>query len=427
MSVKKNDEFVKGYEALADKLSFITVNEQTINLLKNSEEFKTNFEKMLVSLMDLETKLKIEDKKSIALVNAYHSITNTSDLTQKPIEFEDADDIEDNIHFLDVYMINTFGEEFLKQNHIHQDNMETETYETKIVDGEEVHNFGNRNQTNQEQTFNAEEFLKHNNVTPEAMADEILYSQARYLLQRDISQNKVFQYDSKPKIVIFMKMLNLFLFAVFGLSCFIFAVMEFVMSSKGMTFISSTQGGDNGPFIPMIMEDLMVIFGLTFLILCVIAKIYNEIKYFKNDNYRYNVKLSHLFFSSLIFILFIVFFTNFIKAYAFAGDYKNAAFIWDQSKRAWIIDTTNNPDSLKNSLEAYNLLPVLFAFIITAITSFCSMFIVSIILMVIRPKIDRLKMQQLLNQYVHDIKSGNIKTEDISPKSPFSSLGSMMF
>lgn len=55
------------------------------------------------------------------------------------------------------------------------------------------------------------------------------------------------------------------------------------------------------------------------------------------------------------------------------------------------------------------------------------MFIVSIILMVIRPKIDRLKMQQLLNQYVHDIKSGNIKTEDISPKSPFSSLGSMMF
>ncbi len=237
MAAKKNDALItliKGYEALADKLSFITVNEQTIHLLKTSEEFQTNFEKMLVSLINLETKLKITDKKSEVLIGAYQSITGIKQLSAKPITFADADDIDDNIHFLDVYMINTFGEEFLQKNQpqANINDTPTETYETKIVDGEEVHNFGNTTQTTGEQAFDAEEFLKHNHVTAEAMADEIIYSQARYLLQRDISQNKVFQYDSKPKVVIFMKMLNLFLFALFALSCFIFTVMEFVMASN---------------------------------------------------------------------------------------------------------------------------------------------------------------------------------------------------
>ncbi len=91
----------------------------------------------------------------------------------------------------------------------------------------------------------------------------------------------------------------------------------------------------------------------------------------------------------------------------------------------YVQDDTNG--TIINSSEAYNLLPVLFGFIIAAIASFSTMFIVSIVLMVIRPKIDRLKMQQLLNQYVHDIKAGKINVEDIGPRSPFSSLGSMFF
>ncbi len=412
---KKNIGFENIINLLNEKLSFVTVNSETINLLKTDEKFDSIFSNLLATLITLEEKNKVKDKKSTDLKEAYKTITN-KEFNGKCIEFNDVDDIEDQLNYIDVYLKNTFGNDFFDKNN--NSNSKEEVLEaTKIVDGQEVHNF---NDTKNNNKFNAEEYLKHNNVTIDQMADQMVNQQAQILLNKDIMNNKIYKFDSKPKIVVFLKFLNNIIFLLLACSCLIFGIMSFTNQYISKFVENSTEkfyfisGGPDA--------SVFQIMGIVLLVLFAMVKLFYEIKFFKNDNYKYSIKLSYVFFLILIFIFFIIDYINFLKMYPNSKSLIDSAFNIDQGV---LVETVGG--KYINTSNAYNILEVQFYFIILILSLFGVLLINSLILIIIKPRIDVERLQKIVSQYVQDIKNGKINTDNLGGIKGSNPFGGMFF
>lgn len=419
MANAKNNTYNLIYKKIIDKLSFIITNEITINLLKSDNDFLYIFKKLLSIALSLEKKYKFNNVDSITLINGYKSIRKEEFIAIKDIKYNDIDDIEDDINYIDVYLKNVLGESVFSSLIFKKevDDKKEEIIDTKIVDGEEVHNFSSKQ--NQSHQFNAEDYLRNNNVTPEAVAEQLIQKQAEFLVRKDIIENKVFKYDSKPKIVVWLKMINLITFFGFAIMCFAYLILTLV--SPG--YISSV-GGNYKPIISG-GADIFNIIAIVILTIYAAFKLYSEIKYFKNDNFKYNIKLTHMLFTLLIFIFFLITFINFLKGYSDAANFKNTIFEWNNKK--WNIVDAINDNTHQNTIKGFNFVQPIFAVIITIISFFSLTLIISFILLFIKPRVDVKRLQELLMKYVDDIKNGRIDPSMLNDGKTSNPFGSMFF
>ncbi len=173
--------------------------------------------------------------------------------------------------------------------------------------------------------------------------------------------------------------------------------------------------------------DPIMILALVMIIFSTGSKVYTEIKFFKNDNYRFSVKLGYMFLSVLVFALLISWYVNLIKGYnAWDSSWTNQAF-WFDNNTGWQ-ETGSSTPKFHNSESGYNLLVGLYALSILSISLFGVMVILSCVLVAIRPRVDVAALQARLNEYVQKIKSGQINLDDLSSDKPFGSpFGGMLF
>ena len=296
------------------------------------------------------------------------------------------------------------------------------------MDGEEVHDFSDGAAAagaamGSNASFNAEDFLRQNHVSAENMAEQLIMNQARLLLNRDIANNKIFKFDSKPKIVVWLKMINLGAFFSFILANAILIIMFLSSPITGIAVDSKIEvyGGGN--------VDIFMILALILVILGAGSKIFTEIKFFKNDNYRFSVKLGYMFWSILLFVWIMFWYVRFIKGYnAWDSAWNDKAFWFDTNKGWQESNDPSQPGYFKNTTEGYDILIGLYALSIISISIFGVMVILSCVLFAIRPKVDATVLQSRLNEYVQKIKSGQINLDDLSSDRSFGSpFGGMFF
>lgn len=410
----------KLYNDICNKVSLILVNDETVKLLKENEEFQKIINDYLCLINEFEKKLKIKDEKFQDLSKGYETISKKKVNIKAKVSIKDLDDVEDNVNYLEIFLTNTISKKLsdLKESYKTdvKDAKTAETEEiyesTRVVDGEEVHNFSNTKDKNNKTNanFDAEDYLRQNNVTPEIMAEQMLQQQASMLVNKDIMTGKFYKFDSKPKSVLILKIIYTVMFAIFAASFITLQFIslfapQFAYEYETGKYRSFTDGGGAGIFQ---IVTLLLISGILFF------KIYNDFKHFKNDNYRYSVKLTYTFLMLFIFILFI---SNYFSFFEF---YNNPTF-----GEIKIPQTQPPPPApslpdivLVNTNEAYVFQSAIYGLLIALIVVFILSVILSLVLKSIRPKVDIVRIQELTLKYVDDIKNKRVDPGTPGPSGP---------
>ncbi len=427
---KKNDSNLNNiYNSLVEVLSIVFLNKQTINIIKTD----TNVEKAVIDLLNvcnqLEIKLDIadKDKKINEFKSAFETINNNKKIRLSKVNVDDEDNILDKINYLKIILKNSHNLDWVAI-------LNSLNYKSNIKNDQEV---VDAQKTNINYTDNHEEihykdsadFLRQNNISIDDITDNIIKQQAINLLNSDIVSNKFYQFDSKPKIFKILKylMFGLWLFAF--LAFFILIIFGFILRDKyfafeqlptsSITYEQFLNGyglkwwGIGNNLMTALLPALLIVVSLFF----VVHFIFNQIKYFKNDNIQYAFKSSISWFY-VIFVLIYILLPIFL-------DVKNSILtifknidLANNLNISGELTVTNIPNSSSDVtikfdnasnfaiFQAYYVLTI-FCIVLAGI-----ILITTIVMMVIKPKLDVNRINKKIEEYYSDIKSGKIRVNN---------------
>lgn len=428
------------YKQLVKKLSVIFQHEKTINLLKTDDIFKKTIKDNINVILNYETKYKKNDNRSKEFLNAYKSITSKTIKLAK-LDLKDLDGIEDTINSITFILKNvlkmswddiyaSFSAKKDQKALNTTDVEEIESYDAKPINDHEIpknnssassngSSFNNYNKP-----FDAETFINRSGTSVEDIANNLINQQADQLLYRDIVQNKFYQYDSKPKLMVWLKLAFFGMTVLFFLMLLISIIINWVYSSKTYPNI------DNWFFleIPVADKDSKgVAFKLPFtqwllfflIMICGGFYISNYIKRFKNDNVKYSFSIA-----PVVFIGFF-FFLNFLM-----GFINNSPMILLFEGKIQAVQNLTGTAYVQidanGTLRSFHFTnSVLYPLVLGAAVTEAIQFFTVIITIVfgisvnsIKPKKDIEKIKELKNKYINGLKNGTI-TFDGGPNNGF--------
>ncbi len=427
MSRKQKIDFNDIYNNLVEVLSVVFLNKQTINAIKTD----LNVEKAVIDLLSicnqLELKLNIinENKKINEFKSAFETISGKKTKLSK-VNINDESNILDKINYLKVILKNSHNLDWITiLNSLNYKSLDKDDNE-QVVNAEKTDiNFNH----NYQETYykDSADFLKQNNISIDEITDNIIKQQAINLLNSDIVSNKFYQFDSKPKIFKIFKYLVLGLWLLSFLTFFLLMIFGFILRNKFFVFdqsyinnsityeayakgFGSKWWGIDNSLITWLLPTILIVVSLLF----VIHFIFNQIKYFKNDNIQYAFKSSISWFY-IIFVLIYILFPIFSSVNnSILTIFKNVSNN-DIKGTIEITNIPNHTDSVTFNIDNRADFPILQAYYV--LTIFCIVLagvvlIATIVMMVIKPKLDTNRINKKIEEYYKDIKSGKIRVNN---------------
>jgi len=418
----------KLYLLITKKIQIVLNNHEISQLLFDNTSFQKTFRELVVYCQTYESNEVVINEKTPEFIKKYEGITKI-EFNEEDISELDESDFEDKLNYLNILVKNTLGKDWDEIN-----NSSKADSSKNSKPEEEQFQQTSQAYSNSNQHFDANKFINENNVSVDKIAENMIDMQARQLVQRDIMQNKFYKFNSRPKSIVIFKAAMLMFWFLFILSFLVITIVGYIGNGSLFSLLSKAEltaaiegGKDLREFVilfngvetsQMIFIFTLILFGgLSFYI------IFGNIKQWKNDNVKYSFK------STMTIMMVIFFFFTFITT---ISSPTNVLMNWNDisaNRNIPNFDITIKTTSyIVDNPGNYSKLLIKYIFTIIQITSVAVGILVNIIIVNIRPKIDFDRLNQLVEKYKCEIKSGQIKAQSGNgaqdwfkgPKSPFS-------
>lgn len=358
------------------------------------------------------------------------AITSYEPYKQVIYNFDDQDNLLDNVNSLRIYLLNTYQtntEElegvygsilFLYQEtEVNNDPIsvtEEVVYQTKPIDQEEQTQ--NTEYTQSNNNFDGSAFGFNSNIANDFKEMQI-NAVVNNIFMHKIMNNEVFIYNSKPKVIPILKILYI---VMLGLM-FIFSIVSFALISvfgKEMHTIATvaTPSSQQKIVVP-IARGAVIPFDLIILLLVISWFIYGMIKGWKNENVRYHFK----YMVPLVFVIILVIIklvSIFSGVFSFATDDILDSFnkIWNGHIEAAKHTTAAsaglkpiNPEDIDATKAHYQ--GIIMGYFATTIVVFVALLVALIVIVsaiLFNPKRDFERIKELHEQIRADLLAGKI-------------------
>lgn len=402
------------YHQTIKYLDIIVLAQPTINLLKTDNLFRKIFIECIGIVNYFETNFGIANSNVSRYSEAYYAICN------QPINFDDdvnlyknTIDLQDKVNYLNTYLVNKIGmnvEELENSFKAANSNDNSSQPHDDVVETIPINEATTNNNSHR---MSDEEVLERSGYTMHDVADQLVATQASILLQRNIAKGKVFIYKSKPMIIPVIKVLTFALFVILmGMAIASYTVLMlpqtrlFYKPRDAAATVQLQEISFVSPF------PYILILTVLFLALMAVSVIRNM----KNDNAKFFMPWGWLSFF-VFFFLIITLTANESQILLF-----NRLGSFDAVFKPYnSVDGNWTPAAL----EAIKMIDLwkIFQYITYAALGLIVVCIVTAV--IFNPKKDVERIQALLDQYVQQIRNGEIDTTDFG-RSPFGGISTRM-
>lgn len=403
------------YHQTIKYLDIIVLAQPTINLLKTDNLFRKIFIECIGIVNYFETNFGIANSNVSRYSEAYYAICN------QPINFDDdvnlyknTIDLQDKVNYLNTYLVNKIGmnvEELENSFKAANSNDNSSQPHDDVVETIPINEATNNNNSHR---MSDEEVLERSGYTMHDVADQLVATQASILLQRNIAKGKVFIYKSKPMIIPVIKVLTFALFVILmGMAIASYTVL--MLPQTRLYYKPSTTSDATAATEISFVSPFPYILILTVLFLALMAV--SVIRNMKNDNAKFFMPWGWLSFF-VFFFLVITLTANESQVLLF-----NRLGSFDAVFKPWNSGTNGNWTPA--ALEAIKMIDLwkIFQYITYAALGLIVVCIVTAV--IFNPKKDVERIQALLDQYVQQIRNGEIDTTDFG-RSPFGGISTRM-
>lgn len=358
-------------------------------LLTNNSNFKLLIGKMISIIYYYEENKIIEETNYSRLENAYKTITNKEFELSK---FDNENDFDEIVAFFPVLISNSLHKSIEEiENSISQKTVDkkllTSKEEQKNIEENEVNNFDPNSMMNAMGGF-------FNASNMNQIADQMMYQAGQVLLNTKIASGEVYKFSTKPKLIPIIKYLISALFILVPILMIASIAILGVMSGKVEIYLNINNKEE---VVQLTLFSWTSILNLIVYLLIVGMITYSLIKNNKNENFKYRLN-----WGSLAIYLFIAWLTIFLQA----TDSLDPVFHWDNLKNELQDFISKNPDHYDTKaislFEKYRIIQFVIFGALGTIT------ILVVLGAVFNPKVDNNRMQELLQKYVEDIRSGRV-------------------
>lgn len=403
------------YHQTIKYLDIIVLAQPTINLLKTDNLFRKIFIECIGIVNYFETNFGISNSNVSRYSEAYYAICN------QPINFDDdvnlyknTIDLQDKVNYLNTYLVNKIGmnvEELENSFKAANSNDNSSKPHDDVVETIPINEATTNNNSHR---MSDEEVLERSGYTMHDVADQLVATQASILLQRNIAKGKVFIYKSKPMIIPVIKVLTFALFVILmGMAIASYTVL--MLPQTRLYYKPSNAAATVQPQEISFVSPFPYILILTVLFLALMAV--SVIRNMKNDNAKFFMPWGWLSFF-VFFFLVITLTANESQVLLF-----NRLGSFDAVFKPWNSGADGNWTPA--ALEAIKMIDLwkVFQYITYAALGLIVVCIVTAV--IFNPKKDVERIQALLDQYVQQIRNGEIDTTDFG-RSPFGGISTRM-
>lgn len=419
MNSKLPENLNRLYDQTIKYLDIAVLSRQTIDLLKNDSIFQKIFVECVGIVNYIENKYDIANGHTSRYAQAYYAICGQNlMINDDPKLYANEIEQEEKVNYLNTYLINRINMDF---NQL-EDSLKTvnidgtdETVKVDSIDkGENSETTNTFHSTGQR--MSDEEVLHKSGYTVHDVADQLINSQATIILNRNVASGKVFIYKSKPKVIFWIKMLTFVCFIILMLLSI--ASYGILMSQNGKLVYNTASSGETEKLQPFGFVNPLPYIQIILVIMIALISL-SLVKNIKNDNARYFMPWGWL--SLYCIFLLVVTMT--------AGETQLLLFRWDYfltTFKKWT-NVTSSGDWTESSKAVIQILEVwkILQYCIYALIG--TIAICVMIAAIFNPKKDIERMQQLHQQYVTQIRNGEIDTSDITgSNNPFGGISARM-
>lgn len=403
------------YHQTIKYLDIIVLAQPTINLLKTDNLFRKIFIECIGIVNYFETNFGIANSNVSRYSEAYYAICN------QPINFDDdvnlyknTIDLQDKVNYLNTYLVNKIGmnvEELENSFKAANSNDNSSKPQDDVVETIPINEATGNNNAHR---MSDEEVLERSGYTMHDVADQLVATQASILLQRNIAKGKVFIYKSKPMIIPVIKVLTFALFVILmGMAIASYTVL--MLPQTRLYYKPKDAAATVQPQEISFVSPFPYILILTVLFLALMAV--SVIRNMKNDNAKFFMPWGWLSFF-VFFFLVITLTANESQVLLF-----NRLGSFDAVFKPWNSGTDGNWTPA--ALEAIKMIDLwkIFQYITYGALGLIVVCIVTAV--IFNPKKDVERIQALLDQYVQQIRNGEIDTTDFG-RSPFGGISTRM-
>ena len=376
------------YDKVEHYLNVIFLDDNAINLLQKD----VNFQDVIIN--DISICEILNNPNTDRFINSYKSITKKEFKINPNIKNISNDEKMDMINYTNIYILNTLKLSIDQLDKCKTNNINNNNDDVIDIDQQnESNNFGNAQSD--------EDIIKNSGFSMHDVADQLLATQANMLLNKNIMNGKIYIFNSKPKIIPIIKIIVIALMSIMLLLSIV--AFALVASQNGILKINSENGTSE---IGVNVVTYVFQFIIDIIILFFISS--SMFRNFKNDNNKYKFSWGWMCFYIIIFLFstFMFSWEILINKNSFIDKLKANSSNWDNNTNNWI---NNDVQTAVTYLTVYAANIEIGIFAIIALLLF-----ITIIGGVCNPKRDTARLQQLLNQYMMDIRNGLIDTESIN-------------
>lgn len=417
------------YTKTVNDLSVLFLYQDTINAIRKDDVFAKNVCGLIDIVNTYEEQHKINDERTDDFLTAYKTLKNTS-YNPKILTANEIDDIDDMISFITVYIKNTLDKNWeeivdsFKGKADRTDLAEAFTKQKIETQNDTSHNPGienNQNYSKQNEDFSNANY-NQNTQTILQLADLQFNTAATMLYFRDVLKNKIFIYESKPTIYVWLKWIYFAFGIILAVIMLSTAILQAVAPSGFLALHVASETTVtanwvyNNTFEVGGWQNTLYTLVFSFMILYVfwfmIGGILREIKYRKNDNYTFSCSHSQFYWS--VFILFLLILLPLISystiPFAKINDILNAPK--DYSAQLTISDR-----NIKININNAATFTSVFALAIMQyilIGAFAINLLLYTVIRTIGPKKNRQVISDTIAYYYNELKSGKISLEQVA-------------
>lgn len=380
---------LENYQAVVADLDVIVLAKPTLDLLKTNADFQHLVSKDITIVQEYEQKYEVTSENLTRFANAFQSITGKEFIPVSSININDEIETKDTIKYNRVFIKNITHLDFNDiANSLKPQTEKVETQETTKEEASQAMAAGTVGESNNNFN-NGYAAGVYNKISNEA-TEQFINQAAVSVLNYHVAKGDVYIFQNKPKIIPILKWITIVLYGIL----FVLNVVALVFSILAKDVIVNKvendgkqeilKWGDIGGALPFQIIQLLL------LAMIIGMCIWSIFKSFKNENQRYKFSWG----INLFYILFIFLFGM------LAMGLSKALTIDSQINqiKSWNI---NNLDAVNNLLIC--------VYINYAIYGILGLMVLIIVIGAIcNPKRDFARIQQLVQQYANQIRSGEI-------------------
>lgn len=408
------------YDLVSHYLDIVFLAPDTVDLLKTDSSFRKVIQDDINIVSYYENEFEVTDTKATKFIQAYHVITKEhAKINDDYKDYSDDSNVEDMINYTNVYVNNVLGKsindiaESLKAKN--SEPQEAEIKDEKVEAKENSDDDGYTNSYSQESD---EDILNRSGYSMHDVADQLVQQQASILLNKNIATGKVYAFTSKPKLIPIVKWLTVAAMAlILAFSIASFAILMCTNGKIQMPVLTFTPGNEpgTGSWAPTSYQPATLMtpfpFQLLMVLLIVIMVIMSMVRNKKNDNFKYRYSWGWMIFYILMILMVTLIASGVQNSLVFNFD----GFKHTISQQVGNITNPNYSDGKwsTNAQYALNLIQDwrILQFVIYGLIGLT--IVCTVTGAVFNPKRDYERLQALLNQYVVEIRNGQVSSDDL--------------